>query len=180
MAAKNNKQSPSKPLSQRPWDFWFVVIFFLFLVIAWTVDIVNVVNPAGTITRENINTSWPPAFLREAFFFWCQFDPLLLSNPFWLKIMAAVSPYVYSPFYAVAMYAIANERNWIQQPCLLWAAFMIAYLSVIVTVVFFGDETERTPAPLIFLAAYGAYCAFPFVVIYRFWTPPYGAGQKQD
>jgi len=64
---------------------------------------------------------WPPAFMFEWFYAWCEeADPLLMLNPLWYflqylfslflieiryRIMAVLSPFAYLPFYAVASYA---------------------------------------------------------------------------
>eukprot|EP01100_Stratorugosa_tubuloviscum_P006987 TRINITY_DN2951_c0_g1_i1.p1 TRINITY_DN2951_c0_g1~~TRINITY_DN2951_c0_g1_i1.p1 ORF type:complete len:201 (-),score=59.16 TRINITY_DN2951_c0_g1_i1:110-673(-) len=158
----------SSSIFSRPFDLLIIFIFFIFALIAFTVDFAQAIGSAGGIKRSDFDKFfWPPNFVLDAFEWWCDYaDPLLRNNPWWFKAMAGMSPFIYFPFYVVAIYAIINKCNWIRIPSIMWGSCMFYSLYVIVIEEFYGQF--KTPEPLIISLAYGPYVIAPLVVLFRF------------
>jgi len=49
----------------------------------------------------------------------------------WFKFLAWLSPFVFSPFYLVAIYAIIKGREWIRTPIIIYSSALTLDLLVI-------------------------------------------------
>jgi hypothetical protein len=53
--------------------------------------------------------AWPPKMWWDMFWWWTDLaDPHLRVNPVWMKVGCALSAYIYTPFYFVAIYAFVK------------------------------------------------------------------------
>jgi len=145
--------------------FLFVVALYGF--VAVFIDSINVFAPTNGITLANTkNILWPPQFFLINFFWWTETcDPLLQHNPFWLKVLAVYSPFIYTPLYLLAIYAFIKGRNWIKTPLILWVGALWATLIVILAEGIYG-EFKSNNVPL-FFGTYVGYGLFPLLVLYR-------------
>ncbi|KAJ4457922.1 putative integral membrane protein [Paratrimastix pyriformis] len=158
------------PISKRALDFFFIVGFSMFFVIAWLIDYINAIAPVGGFTPDTAALlSWPPKWMVKGYFWWCEScDPLLLANPMWFKFLSALSPFVFSPFYLVAIYAIYTGKNWIRMPIVVYASMLFLDLLTIFVDEFYGPTPS--PNPLLFAMGYGPYLLFPLALLARFWN----------
>jgi len=151
-------------------DKLMVVSFAIFFVIGCVVDYINAISPAdGGVTRETAKLwSWPPPPVFDAYFWWCDIcDPILQINPLWIKYLSMLSPFVFCPFYLVAIYAIIKRREWIRIPIIIYSAILFIDLSAFFVEAIWG----KLPSPnmWIFTAGYGYYQLFPVIAIARMW-----------
>jgi hypothetical protein len=167
------------------------------------VDWINSVAPHnGGITEKNVHEfSWPPRPVFDVYWWWCRVaDPVLLYNPLWIKYLSMLSPFVFAPFYLVAIYAIITRREWIRIPIIIYSSILFVDLSAFFVEAIWGDLPS--PNMWIFTAGYGTsklhascvvcfdaganhsdlitslacnafagyYQFFPLIAIYRFWS----------
>lgn len=116
----------SVPLRRRPLDLILVACFALF---AFT----SLVMEMYIVFGVDLRTATDP--FGRAWRLYCQWDPLFLDTPMWLRIMCAIDGFVFGPFYLVLIAAFVREREWIRIPALI-------YVSAIVysTLVYFAYE----------------------------------------
>lgn len=151
---------------RRPVDLFIIIIFTNFLLIAITIDYTQTLY-GSILAEEDLDFGiWPPAPILRAYAWWCEtVDPLLAHNPLWYSTMAAFSPFLYCPFYVVAIYAFLTEKEWIRIPALMWGYGLILSMIVVVREELYGQYPAKD-IPL-FLLAYGAYAVMPVVVMAR-------------
>ena len=94
----------------------------------------------------------------------------LLFFPFSLFIcryaaMAAFSPFLYVPFYIVAIYAFVKEKEWIRIPALMWGYGLLLTMFVVLKEELYGPYPTKNAT--LFLAAYGPYALIPLLVMVR-------------
>src|SRR5215470_16763451 len=104
-------------LRDRPGDWFFVAAFSGFTLSSWLSDIVPALGLP--ITPDS-----PSALARATYFYAQDADPLLIANPFYLRISCFISAFVFGAFYPVLVFAFATGRNWIRVPALAYAAAM--------------------------------------------------------
>jgi hypothetical protein len=66
-------------------------------------------------------------------------DPLLIANPTFLRVMTAISAFLFGPFYVVLVVAFVTGKNWIRPFALLYAGMIIESMIVLLVVEFAGD-----------------------------------------
>lgn len=87
--------------------------------------------------------------------------------------MAWFSPFIYAPFYLVAIYAFVFEKEWIRAPTLMWGWGLLLTMVVILREEFFGKYATKDP--FLFSLAYGGYMLMPLLVMLRVArTPVFG------
>lgn len=103
---------------------------------------------------------------------WCELaDPLLCANPLWFKVMAIVSPFIYAPFFLVALVALVKGWEAIRVPLLAVALGLFYSLTVILVEQVWGPSASHN-VPLIF-SAYTAYWLLPIFLWMRFGFNPH-------
>lgn len=154
-------------MGRRLGDIVLVACFAAFLIISLTIDTVNVAIP-GPISAEStlVGLSWPPKWAVGAIVRWCSMaDPMLCENPLWLRIAAAYSPFLYAPFYVLAIYAFLFQRNWIRGPCIAWAAHLLNTMTLLTGEAVYGATPSHNVA--VFAAGYAPYALAPLYVLCR-------------
>mmetsp|Transcript_8873 Transcript_8873/g.24083 ORF Transcript_8873/g.24083 Transcript_8873/m.24083 type:complete len:149 (-) Transcript_8873:638-1084(-) len=147
-------------------------------------DYINAVGPynkEGGISEEvTKDWIWPPRVVIDLFHWWCeQCDPVLRINYFWFKIETAYSTFLYAPFYPLAIYGFIYGKDWVRVPILMFAWGMLATCIPISLESVYGHVPS--PNPGMFMAGYGAYLVFPFMLIIRLFPEnPFAAKEKSE
>lgn len=82
---------------------------------------------------------------------WCEIcDPVLCYNPLWIKYLSMLSPFVFLPFYFVAMWAIVTRREWIRIPVIIYSSILFVDLSAFFVEGIWGEMPS--PSMAIFTA----------------------------
>lgn len=160
------------PLSKRPIDILFLVIFSAFIVTCIISDSVEGLGLDQVKDSPNVLVQWN-------FWYASNFDPLYQSHPLWLRFISGTSAFVYILFYVLLDIAIVKAWNWIQLPSVIYATMIIALTGIpIFGVEFFGDHaadaavgTQATPNPAVFLAFNLPYIVFPLLLLIRMRKP---------
>lgn len=142
-------RGPSIPLSERPWDYSFLVFFVINLVfITYIVDLEQLViaNP-----YHFAYPLWPPAPLVDLIHSYARsLDPLVLARPPWWKMTIWFDALFFGPFYACAIYAFIRGRDWIRLPSLLYGASIITIVCIILSEEYGGPHaTPHFPIVLL-------------------------------
>ena len=153
------------PLTKRPIDIFFAVMFTLFIVTSCIADMlptlgVDFSQPTGQFLVDS--NYW---YAHDA-------DPLFMHPPTWMRIVTGLSAFVYMPFYIVLVVSLIRGWNPIQLPSVIYAT-MIATLTGIVVfgVEFFGEEPYRTHNAVKFLAFNTWYVVLPLLLLVRMRKP---------
>jgi hypothetical protein len=148
----------------RDMRLFFIVVFSLFGVIAWTFDIVNVLHPVGTMTPQSISElPWPPAAVKAMVNLWLSIDPALANNTVTLRVLCAVSPFVYTWFYLFFIVRLrakapVDDRLW--TAAVAWASVLIVTTSaVLVEAIVTAEGINRA----LIVAAYLPYTTVPLL-----------------
>jgi hypothetical protein len=120
------------PLSQRGYDWIFIVIFCAFAFTSFAADLVNAVmrpDPqSGYFWARAVYNTYAKGN-----------DPLLIANPVFMRAMTAISAFLFGPFYIVLVVAFIKGKNWIRPFALFYAGMIVESMIVIVAVEFAGD-----------------------------------------
>ncbi|NNC10555.1 DUF2781 domain-containing protein [Planctomonas sp. JC2975] len=153
------------PLSKRPIDIVFLVIFAIFIVTCIISDSVEGLGLDQVKDSPNILVQWN-------YWYASNFDPLYQSHPVWLRFISGTSAFVYVAFYVLLIISILRKWNWIQLPSVIYATMIISLTGIpIFGVEFFGSAAERTPNPGVFLAFNLPYIVFPLLLLIRMRKP---------
>ena len=165
-AAPRTDATPANlPLSKRPIDILFLVIFSAFIVTCIISDSVEGLGLDQVKDSPNILVQWN-------YWYASNFDPLYQSHPVWLRFISGTSAFVYVAFYVLLIISIVRRWNWIQLPSVIYSTMIIALTGIpIFGVEFFGSAAERTPSPAVFLAFNLPYIVFPLLLLIRMRKP---------
>ncbi|HVX07095.1 emopamil-binding family protein [Humibacter sp.] len=153
------------PLSKRPIDILFLVIFAAFIVTCIISDSVEGLGLDQVKDSPNVLVQWN-------YWYASNFDPLYQSHPVWLRFISGTSAFIYVAFYVLLILAIVRRWNWIQLPSVIYATMIISLTGIpIFGVEFFGSAAERTPHPAVFLAFNLPYIVFPLLLLLRMRKP---------
>ena len=93
--------------------------------------------------------------------------PLLYERPVWYTTIVWIDQVVYGPFYIAALYAFWKGKEWIRNWSIIWAAVMLATVTIIL-----GEEIAGPFAtdhlPLV-LATNAGWLIVPIWVLIRMW-----------
>jgi hypothetical protein len=163
--AGSSTRTTNLPLTQRPMDIVFLVVFSLFIVSCVISDSVEGLGLDQVPNSPNLLVQWNYTYSSN-------FDPLYQSHPLWLRFISGTSAFGYIAFYIVLIISIVRRWNWIQLPSVIYATMIISLTGIpIFGVEFFGPEGQRTPHPLIFLLYNGPYVLFPLLLLIRMRKP---------
>jgi hypothetical protein len=153
------------PLSKRPVDILFLVIFSAFIITCIISDSVEGLGLDQVKDSPNVLVQWN-------YWYASNFDPLYQSHPVWLRFISGTSAFVYVAFYVLLIISIVRKWNWIQLPSVIYATMIIALTGIpIFGVEFFGSAAERSPNPGMFLAFNLPYIVFPLLLLIRMRKP---------
>jgi hypothetical protein len=153
------------PLTKRPFDFVFIVIFSIFIITCIISDSVEGLGLDQVANSGNILVQWNYTYSSNN-------DPLYQAHPLWLRMISGTSAFVYVIFYVLLVISLIKGFNWIQLYSVIYATMIISLTGIpIFGVEFFGAVGERTPHPIIFLLYNGPYILFPLLLLIRMRKP---------
>ena len=120
------------PLSQRGYDWIFIVIFCAFAFTSFASDLVNAIMSPD----PNSGYFWARAVYNA---YAKGNDPLLIANPVFMRAMTAISAFLFGPVYIVLVVAFITGKNWIRPFALFYAGMIVEAMIVIIAVEFAGD-----------------------------------------
>jgi hypothetical protein len=153
------------PLRARPID-WLLLGFFLVNLgfITYIVDVEQLIIADRAHFEYPL---WPPRAMVDLVHWWGdRFDPLLIARPPWWRATIWLDSILFGPFYAVAIYALLEGKEWIRVPAIFWSGVMFANVSIIMFEELFGPH--RTPEPFTVTMANLPWWILPLVVTWRF------------
>jgi hypothetical protein len=156
---------PNLPLRDRPFDWFFIVVFSLFIVTSMISDMLPTLG---------VDFSQPsPNFLVNANHWYAHdTDPLFMDPPMWMRFVTGLSAFVYPVFYVLLVISLVRGWNWIQLPSVIYATMIASITGVIVFgVEFFGEPEWVTPNPVKFLAFNLPYVLIPILLLVRMRKP---------
>jgi hypothetical protein len=188
------EKSSTLPLSERKYDWIFIIFFSVFVFTSFAADMVN------AIMRPDPESSY--FWARAVYNLYAHGnDPLLIANPMFLRMMTAISAFLFGPFYIVLVFAFVKGKNWIRPFALVYAGMIVESMIVLLGVEFTGDlelfkvmgaggaksaealaEAGLTPSlkvinPGKFLLFNLPYKLLPIVLAVRMWRPkPFSRG----
>lgn len=149
------------PLSQRKFDYFFVVMFSLFF-------ITSMISDAIPTLGFEMRPDSPNPLVRANYNYAYQCDPLFLAPPVWMRFVTGLSAFVYGPFYLVLVYAFIKGKNWIHVPAIMYGTAISVITGVIVFgVEFLGEPEWRCQNPGKFLPLNLPYVLIPILLIIR-------------
>jgi len=156
---------PNLRLRDRPFDWFFIVVFSLFTVTSMISDMVPTLG---------IDFSQPsPNFLVNANWWYAQdTDPLFMHPPVWMRFVTGLSAFVYPVFYVLLVISLVKGWNWIQLPSVIYATMIASITGIVVFgVEFFGEPEWITPNPAKFLVFNLPYVLIPILLLVRMRKP---------
>jgi len=125
------------PLSERKYDWFFIIIFSVFVFTSLAADLVNGVSAPSA----DHSYFWARAVYN---LYAVGTDPLLIANPKYLQVMTFISAFIFGPFYIVLVYAFLKGKNWIRPFALIYTGMIIESMIVLLIVEFTGDTSFIT------------------------------------
>ncbi len=122
------------PLRERRYDWFFIVVFTVFIGSSFTGDIVNMVS------RPDPDSDF---FLARVVYhvYAGGTDPLLIANPRFLQVSASVSALVFGSFYVLLVYAFIRGREWVRTPSFIYTGMVVQTTFIVVMVGLAGDTS---------------------------------------
>lgn len=154
-------QAQNLPLSQRKFDYFFIVIFSLFFITSMISDMLPTVY--GDLVPGH-----PNPLMKANYNYANGCDPLFLHPPVWMRFVTGLSAFVYGPFYLILVFSFIKGKNWIQLPAVMYGTMISTITGVIVFgVEFFGEAQWRCQDPAKFLPLNLPYVLVPILLIIR-------------
>ncbi|MEI7661490.1 MAG: emopamil-binding family protein [Bacteroidota bacterium] len=156
---------PNLPLSQRKGDYFFILIFTVFV-------FTSIVSDAITGLAIPLSPIHPNFWVRGNYWYAHNCDPLILTPPVWMQFVAGLSAFVYGPFYLLLVYALVKGKNWIRLPAVMYATCITVLTGIVVCgVEFFGEPQWQCQDPAKFLAFNMPYVIAPMMLLVRMRMP---------
>jgi hypothetical protein len=151
------------PLSARPRDWFFVVVFAAFALTSFLVDTLPALG-WSTFMHDALVASYADC------------DPMFMRPPRFLLVAATVSGFVWGPLYCVFVWGFVRGRAVIRVPALLYAgALTLAMLMIFAEELGSAVPGWASPRPWKFAAYNLPYLGVPMLTGLRMWRPyPFG------
>ncbi|HKH08169.1 MAG TPA: emopamil-binding family protein [Agromyces sp.] len=158
-------RAPNLRLRERPFDWFFIVMFTLFTITSLISDMMPTLGVDISQPSSNFLVNSNYWYARDT-------DPLFMEPPFWMRIVTGLSAFVYMPLYIVLVLSLIRGWNWIQLPSVIYATMISTITGIIVFgVEFFGEAEWQTTNPVKFLAFNLPYVLIPIVLLVRMRKP---------
>ena len=149
------------PLSQRKFDYFFIVMFSLFFITSMISDMIPTLlgdlDPNSTNILVKMNYDYAHG---------C--DPLFEHAPIWMRIVTGLSAFVYAPFYLLLVYSLIRGINRIQVPAIIYGSAIFFITGIVVFgVELFGEPQWRCQNLSKFLPYNLPYVLVPLLLILR-------------
>ena len=149
------------PLSQRRFDYFFIVMFSLFFITSMISDLVPTLM--GNLDPNSTNI-----FVQMNYNYAKDCDPLFLTPPIWMRFVTGLSAFAYGPFYLVLVWAFIKGINRIQVSAIIYGTAISVITGVVVFgVEFFGEPEWRCQNLGKFLPLNTPYVLIPILLIIR-------------
>ena len=149
------------PLSQRKFDYFFIVMFSLFFITSMIADMVPTLF--GNLDPNSSNV-----LMRLKYDYAKDNDILFLTPPVWMRFVTGLSAFVYAPFYLVLVYSLIKGKNRVQVPSIIYGSAIFFITGVVVFgVEFFGEPQWRCQNPGKFLPYNLPYVLVPLLLMIR-------------
>ena len=149
------------PLSQRKFDYFFIVMFSLFFITSMIADMVPTLF--GNLDPNSSNV-----LMRLNYDYAKDNDILFLTPPVWMRFVTGLSAFVYAPFYLVLVYSLIKGKNRVQVPSIIYGSAIFFITGVVVFgVEFFGEPQWRCQNPGKFLPYNLPYVLVPLLLMIR-------------
>ena len=158
MSWRPRPSSSEVPLSQRPWDWFFVVMFSFFAFSSFFSDAwhgLNAIDATSFWGRANL---W---YIQVAG------DEFMRADNTFSRLNTAISGLIYGPFYLTLVYAFVRGKGWIRIPAFVYVGAMLhGYVEFM-----WWEYALGTPPlhPLVFWAFNGPYGVVPVLLAIRMW-----------
>jgi hypothetical protein len=153
------------PLTKRPIDIVFIVIFAVMIVTCIISDSVEGLGLDQVAHSSNI-------LVQLNYTYSSQNDPLYQAHPVWLRFISGTSAFIYSWFYVILIISLVKGWNRIQIFAVIYATMIISLTAIpIFGDEFFGPAGSVTPHPVVFLLYNGPYVLFPLILLLRMRKP---------
>ena len=160
------------PLSKRPID----ILLIAFYAVSFTYGFLfNIPEALGVAVSPE--SPWPP--LRWLYEWAVAEEPahLLVPLPIFLFSAVAIDAFIHTPFIAVMIYAIINEKNWIRLPCWLFAGSAITNMYYYFMATLLGDHPP--PNTFYYLVFNLPWLLMPMLLVWRMRHPqPFCSDQE--
>ena len=166
MTSTSKAKTPANlPLTKRPIDIFFIVIFAAFIITCIISDSVEGLGLDQVAHSSNI-------LVQLNYTYSSQNDPLYQAHPVWLRFISGTSAFVYVWFYVILIISLIKGWNRIQIFAVIYATMIISLTAIpIFGDEFFGPAADRTPNPGMFLLYNGPYVLFPLILLLRMRKP---------
>jgi hypothetical protein len=153
------------PLSKRPVDIFFIVVFSVFIITCIISDSVEGLGIPQVAHSTNLLAQWNYTYSSH-------YDPLYQREDTWLRFISGTSAFLYLPFYVILIISLAKGWNRIQIFAVIYATMIVSLTAIpIFGAEFFGPLADRTPNPGMFLLYNGAYVLIPLILLLRMRKP---------
>lgn len=171
----------TKPLRERKLDWFFVIIFSIFICTCIITDTVN-----------GLNAQLDPdsGYFLERFVYhnYAKFaDPLLIVNPPQVRVSAFISAFIWLPMYVFFVFGFIRGNNNIRVPGLIYGGALSHGMITYMAEGMFGQVAREgwktlpqctTPDTMHYFWVNLPYLVVPILMMIRMWKPnPFG---KQD
>ena len=164
-SAAETPKSANLPLTKRPIDIVFIVIFGIMIITCIISDSVEGLGLDQVAHSSNI-------LVQLNYTYSSQNDPLYQAHPVWLRFISGTSAFIYSWFYIILIISLVKGWNRIQIFAVIYATMIISLTAIpIFGDEFFGPAGQVTPHPIVFLLYNGPYVLFPLILLLRMRKP---------
>ncbi len=121
------------PISQRKGDWFFVVFMFYFGLTSTFGDSTPAIGPPDE------NSWWFMSRLIYKYYA-LHTDPLVMTDPVFVRVACFFAAYVFAPLHFVMAYAFYKGHQWIRTPALIWTGAMFEGSMIFLWAATFGDR----------------------------------------
>ncbi len=143
-------------------DAFFVVTFASFAATSFLFDRTAALDIVGPDSAD--------PFARALYWYGVRYDPLVVANPLFLRVMSAISAFVFGPFYVWLVRGFLRRDERIRTPAVVYGWVMLYSMVVHVAVELWG---ELPPPNLpVFFGVYAMYVVAPALLLWRMRSGP--------
>jgi EXPERA (EXPanded EBP superfamily) len=162
-AESTSAKSANLPLTKRPIDIFFIVLFSVFIITCIISDSVEGLGIPQVAHSTNLLAQWNYTYAAH-------YDPLYQKEEVWLRFISGTSAFLYLPFYVILIISLVKGWNRIQIFAVIYATMIVSLTAIpIFGAEFFGPLP--TPNPGMFLLYNGPYVLFPLLLLIRMRKP---------
>lgn len=120
------------PISERKWDWFFVIFMFYFGLTSTLGDSTPAIGPPSP------DSAWFMSRLIYKYYA-LHTDPLVLHAPVFVRVACFFASFVFAPLHFVMSYAFYKGHQWIRTPALIWSGAMFEGSMIFLWAAQFGD-----------------------------------------